>query len=256
MQAFSLRLGLTVGAVATVATFTTHNAHADRRMFTNTYEYKTVPEGHTALELWHTESRDVWDKASPQRMNEVLELEHGITDHWDMAVYTIFDQVAGGTANGMAVPAESLRLSQMSVESRYRFADRGEWPVDVLVYGEFVKGVGESAYEGEVKGIFARDFDKLTVAANLILEMEFGKNVKESEPEFGYAVGGTYEVHPKVNVGVESFGKIEAEKAEVSVGPAVAIAPSGNYWLTFTAGFGATDAAPALSGRLILGLEL
>src|SRR5438132_1615254 len=34
-------------------------ARADRRSFTNTYEYSTVPEGRTAVELWSTQSRDI-----------------------------------------------------------------------------------------------------------------------------------------------------------------------------------------------------
>jgi len=244
---------LVSGAIAATSIST---AHADRRMFTSTYEYKTVPEGHTALELWHTESRDTWDNTTPQTMVEVLEIEHGLTDHWDAALYTVLEQVAGGSVGGVVTPSEPLRLSEMSVETRYRFADRGELPVDILAYGEFVKAFGESIYEVEVKGIFARDFDKVTVAANVIAEIMLGKDAPETEPEFGWAAGATYEVHPKLNIGVETFGEIEEEEVGASIGPAIAVAPAGNLWATFTAGFGLTDEAPALSGRLIVGIEL
>lgn len=256
MSRFSTILLLVTSTVALAEIST---AHADRRMFTSTYEYKTVPEGHTALELWHTESRDTWHGDSPQSMNEILELEHGITDHWDAALYTIFDQSTGGTVNGMTTLGQPLTLTHMNVETRYRFADRGELPVDILVYGEVSKAVNASAYELEAKGIFARDFDKLLVAANVIAEVELGSDAPESELELGWALGATYEVHPKLNVGVETFGGGEAEKlgdAEVSVGPAIAVAPSSNFWFTFTAGFGLTDTAPVMSGRLILGIEL
>jgi hypothetical protein len=248
-------------AVAAAAMFTTtfdgvNEASADRRLFTHTYEYKTVPEGRTALEFWHTESRDTWDNTTPQRLESILEIEHGITEKWDAAIYTVFEQVAGGTVGGVMTPSESFRLSEMQLESRYRFADRGELPVDILAYGEFVKVFGESLYEIEAKGIFARDFDKVTVALNLIAEIEFGKNAPETEPEFGFALGATYEVHPKLNVGVETFGEIGEEEVAASVGPAIAVAPHSNFWFAFTAGFGLTDEAAALSGRLIVGVEL
>jgi hypothetical protein len=256
MAQFRSILVLVTVTSAAVSTTTARDAFADRRMFTSTYEYKTTPEGHTALELWHTESRDTWDSTTPQRMNEVLELEHGLTDHWDAALYTIFDQVAGGTVDGVVTPSQALTLSHMNVETRYRFADRGELPVDIVAYGEFSKAFGESVYEIEAKGIFARDFDKLTLALNVIAEIELGKDAPETEPEFGWAAGGTYELHPKVNLGVETFGSVEEEKLAASIGPALAIAPSSSFWFTFTAGVGLTDEAPALSGRLIVGVEL
>jgi len=240
MTQFSTTLVSVVGAFAATMLATASNAHADRRMFTSTYEYKTVPEGHTALELWHTESRDTWDSTTPQSMEQILEVE----------------QVAGGTVDGVVTPSEPYRLAEMKFETRYRFADRGEWPVDVLAYGELAKAFGESVYEVEAKAIVARDFDKVLVAANLITEIALGKDAAETEPEFGWAAGATYEVHPKLNVGVETFGEIEEEEVGASIGPAIAVAPSGNFWFTFTAGFGLTDEAPALQGRLIVGVEL
>jgi hypothetical protein len=251
MRCFSTTL-IFVATSVVATSFSTSTAFADRRMFTSTYEYKTVPEGHTALELWHTESRATWDDDSPHAMTEILELEHGLTDHWDAALYTVFTQV------GSADPtiAQPLSLHEMKVESRYRFADRGELPVDIMAYGEVAREFGGGAYELEAKAILARDFDKLLIAANLIGAVELGSDVPETEAEFGWAVGATYEVHPKLNIGVETFGEIEEEEVAASVGPAIAVAPSGNFWFTFTAGFGLTDEAPKLSGRLIVGVEL
>jgi hypothetical protein len=229
-------------------------ARADRRLFTTTYEYKTLPEGQTSLELWHTESRDTWDNTTPQRLEHRLEIEHGLTEHWDASLHTVFGQVAGGTVAGVTTDSEPFHLAEMKLESRYRFADRAELPVDMLVAGEVAKAFGESVYKAEVKGIFARDFDKVTVALNVVAAIGFGKDAGETESEFGWAAGATYEMHPKLNVGVETFGKIEHDGA--SLGPIIAIAPHSSFWLTFTAGFGLTDEAPAMSGRLLLGVEL
>jgi hypothetical protein len=248
MYRFSTKLLLVAAALAA----STSTAFADRRMFTATYEYKTVPEGHTALELWHIEDRATWKDDSPHAMEEILELEHGLTDHWDAALYTVFTQV--GAVDPLV--AQPFSLHELKVESRYRFADRGELPVDIMAYGEVAREFGGGVYEVEAKAILARDFDKLTLAANLIAEIAFGSDVPETELELGWAAGATYEVHPKLNLGVETYGAIEEDEVAASIGPAIAVAPSGNFWFTFTAGFGLTDEAPKLSGRLIVGVEL
>lgn len=253
MKRFAVALLLSVPAL-----IGSSSARADRRLFTATYEYKTLPEGHTAVELWHTESRDTWDADTAQRMEHILEIEHGITDHWDAALYTVLTQDAGGVTNdGSAVTGTPLSLHAMKLETRYRFADRGEWPVDVLAYGELSKQFGESVYEIEGKAIVARDFDALLVAANVIGAVEVGHDVPETELEIGWAVGASYEVHPKLNVGVETFGSHEEEKGtKALIGPALALAPSSGLWATFTAGFGLNDNSPAMQGRLIVGVEL
>ncbi len=228
-------------------------ASADRRLFTSTYEYKTVPQGHTALEFWHTQSRDTWDDDSPQAYENILEIETGLTDHWDIALYSVFTQVSAEDPT----LAQPFSFHELKVESRYRFAERGELPVDILAYGELAKEFGEGVYELEAKGIFARDIGALTAAFNAIAEVEFGPDVPETELELGWAAGLSYEAHPKLSFGVETFGGYEPEEGEVSasIGPAIAVAASSSVWATFTAGFGLED-APKFSGRLIVGVEL
>jgi len=236
-----------------VMTALSSTASADRRLFTHTYEYKTVPQGHTALEFWYTEDRATWDSDTPQALEQILEIEHGLTDHWDAALYTVFTQIASDVPG----EAQPYQFHELKLETRYRFADRGEWPVDVLAYGELAKEFGESVYEIEAKGIFARDFENLTVALNVIAEIETGKDVPETELELGWATGVSYELNPKFSLGVETYGTFEPEEGEVlpAIGPVIAVAPSSNLWATFTAGFG-FDEAPAFSARFILGVEL
>jgi hypothetical protein len=227
-------------------------ANADRRSFTNTYEYSTVPEGKTAIEMWHTQARDTWKAGSPQRYEQILEIEHGLTDHWDAALYTVLGQVA---SNDPTI-AEPLGLDNMRMETRYRFADRGEWPVDTLAYFEVAKDFGKSVYELEAKAIVARDFDRVTAAANLIGEYRVGHDVMDNKTTLGWATGVTYEVHAKCRLGAETWGEREGGVTYASAGPAISVAPSGNLWLTLTAGFGLNDSAAAFSGRAILGIEL
>lgn len=227
-------------------------AFADRRSFTNTYEYATTPEGHTEVELWHTQSRDTWDSGSPQRFQQQVEIEHGITDHWDAALYTAFSQVAASNPD----IAQPFGLDAVRLESRYRFAERGEWPVDTVAYLEVSKDFGKGIYELEGKAIVARDFEKLTVAANVIGEVELGHDVPEPEFELGFAGGATYEVSPKLRLGAETWGGFSEDATKVSIGPAIGLGLSPGFWLALTTGLGLTDASDKLSGRLIMGLAL
>lgn len=155
------------------------------------------------------------------------------------------------------IESQPYSFHELKLETRYRFADRGELPVDIVAYGEVAKEFGAGVYEVEAKGIFARDFDAFTAAFNAIAEVEFGPDVPETELELGWAAGVSYEVHPKLNIGVETYGTVELEESEVlaTVGPAIAVAPSSNLWVAITTGFG-FDEAPKFTGRMILGIEL
>jgi hypothetical protein len=230
-------------------------AAADRRSFTRTYEYMTMPEGETELEIYTTQSKTTFDNPSPKEFELMLEVEHGLTERWDFSIYHVFKQ-----STGPAPEDESpFHFDEIKLRSRYRFAERGELPVDLLAYGEIIKVFGEGVWEAEAKAIIARDFDKLTAAVNLIGEVKFGPSVPEAEVEAGYAAGLTYEAVPEWKLGVESWGGFEVEHTDefaASVGPAVSWAPASTLWIATTAGFGVTDYADDFSVRAIIGMDL
>jgi hypothetical protein len=244
--------GATTVALALVAA---GPAAADRRAFTRTYEYMTMPEGETEVELYSTHSRKTFDGAtSPQSFVFQVEIEHGITDRWDVSLYHVFAQASDGAGGG-----SPLALSEVKLRTRYRFAERGELPVDVLAYGEAIKEFGAGVYAVEGKAILGKDFGKASLAVNLIGELELGPDVPESELELGLAAGLTYEVSPRWKLGAETWLDFEAEEPEelaASAGPALSWAPSSKLWVTATAGFGLTDEANAFSVRGLIGLGL
>ena len=234
-------------------------ARADRRSFGYTYEYATLPEGATELEIWHTQSRDTWDSTSPQRFEEKLEIEYGVTDRFDMSMYTVFAESSD----------ENLHLDAVRIENRYRFADRGELPVDPIAYIELAKDFDASVYEIEAKAIVSRDFGPLLIAANAIGEIAFGNNVPHRDLSLGWSVGASYELNPKVRLGVETWGANEDNEdgngttTRASIGPAISLAPSSKFWLAGTAGFGIGStvesddfAGQAFSARVVMGLSL
>lgn len=248
---------LAIGAIASAAVLGSHGtAHADRRAFGYTYEYNTMAEGGLDLELWNTQSRSTFDGGAPA-LEWKAEVEYGLTDHWDVALYQTFGQDGRDGAFG---------YRDTSVETRYRFAERGQWPVDVLVYLEVAKGFGATAWEVEPKLILARDFGKLSVNLNLVPEIEIAKHFEagategEIEPELepGWALGASYELSPRWKLGAETFGQADLEDSEVAAyaGPAVSWAPSSKLWIASTAAVGLNDEADAFALRFVVGLGL
>jgi hypothetical protein len=238
-------------------------ARADRKSFAHTYEYSTTPEGQTEIELWHTELRDSWKANSPQRFEQKLEVEYGLTEHWDVSMYTIFQQVASGDP----MVASPLSFDAVHLETRYRLGQRGELPVDPELYLEVSKDFGTSVYEVESKVIIARDFDRVTAALNVIDEATIGHDVpggKNASNELGYAFGLTFEVTPRLRIGAETWGMHGDDGTRISAGPALSFAPSSKFWVAMTAGFGVQtqpDAdldqdLSAFSGRIIMGFEV
>jgi hypothetical protein len=230
-------------------------AHADRRSFTRTHEYLTQPASETELEVYTTQSKTTFDNPSPKAFELQLAIEHGLTERWDFSIFHVFTQATGPAPDDV----DPFHFDVIKARSRYRFSERGDWPVDVLVYGEIGKVFGAGEWEGEAKAIVARDLDKLTVAINLIGDVGFGPSVPEPVIEAGYAAGITYELLSEWQVGVESWGGFDVEhtdEAAATVGPSVSWAPASTLWIATTAGFGVTDFADDFSVRAIIGVHL
>lgn len=230
---------------------TSSSARADVRSLTQTYEYGTLPSGVTEIELWQTQARRTWQSSTPQSFEQIVEIEHGITDKFTLAFYTVFTQVSASQPD----VAQPLAFDNARVTGKYRFGSRGTTPFDFELYVELYRYFGRSAYELEVKSIFSRDFDDLNVTANTIAATEVGRDVPETEVELQWTLGSTYALDPKLRVGAETWGGWIEEQLSVSAGPAIGYAPSGGYWIAFTAGFGIAN-ADAFSGRAIIGLHL
>jgi len=248
-------LATLLGAAALVTGAT---AHADRRAYGTTYEAVTAPRGELDVETWTTfaPQGELEGGPSSRGMREMIELEYGITDRWDAAIYNMLDVISSGeTASGYA---------GLKIETRYRPSDRGEWPVDPVFYLEFQQLFrGDARQKYEAKLIVAKDVGKLNLAANLAFEEE-----RTTEPawntEVEYAAGASYALSPAWVIGAEVFGK--AEKAEMEIenrtwlGPSVSWAAGGTgmlrgVWVTVAGGAGLTEQADSYYARLIVGFQ-
>ena len=121
LRAVSLRMRITIGLNLLLAgVLLAPAARADRRTLIRAYEYMTQPKDNLELEIWNDVAAPAdggFDAASTVHR---IELEYGLTDHWDLALYHVFAQS----------PGESFKFDSWRVENRYRLAEKGEWPGD------------------------------------------------------------------------------------------------------------------------------
>ncbi len=237
-------------------------ARADRRSFLETYEYMTMPEGDVELEFWNRQQRDSFAADAARAFSLELELEYGITSHWDIALYQMFDQ---GMNPADPTLDSSFGYQGTKIETRYRLGERGTYPVDTVLYLELVKEFPTDTWELEPKLILARDFGKVTASLNAALGVEVvhqldmaGDPEVEAELEPNWAFGLTYEISPVIKVGAETFGKAHLEESEVEAfaGPSVSWAPSSKIWIATTAALGLTDDSPRYQLGFIAGVGL
>jgi hypothetical protein len=200
-------------------------ARADRKYYLFTYQYATLPKGAAELETWITREDD--DANSSQTNGQFqLEGEFGITDRFDVSLYTVF------TKEGSA----ALDWDAAKIEAKYRLGSAGAWPVDVELYAEYEQPFKVRGFaEPEFKLILARDIGPLNVAGNLIFQKpvddETGRHLAWQKE---WAAGASYEISSRVNAGVEGHGSFTDSKA--TIGPVISYQAEkawvalGPYW--------------------------
>ncbi len=228
-------------------------SRADRRYYGETYNASTAPKGALDTELWTTFYRPPSEDAgAPNAWRHQLELETGITERWDVAVYGVARQIVGS----------DLQFEAVKLETRYALAAPGTWFVDPVLYLELQKKFLEDRpFSVEEKLILAKDMGRLNVSLNLAAEQEFAGG--DVNPEWSYALGSSWELVPAVRLGAEVFGDRAKEEVSPGVektesfawaGPAVSIAV-GRSWLVLAAGFGLNEASDAVRARAVLAFQ-
>ena len=166
---------------------------ADQRHFVWTYEYKTVKSGEVEFEHYYTtsypNSADITEGTVTEHQ---LELEIGMNDRYDFAVYHQFEQKEAFTYKGF------------KLRGRYRFGETNQYLVDPLLYLEYHGKPDFSEHKIETKLILAKETDKIIASFNPVLEVEYEDEDREMETE--YAAGITYKFNKLFNAGFELKG--------------------------------------------------
>jgi hypothetical protein len=222
---------LVLTTIAATAALTT-TGHASPHANPYSYPYATLPAGKVEIEQYTDLVPVRVEKENPDgtldgvfSLRSVLqtEVELGLTDRLELGIYFQFQQ--GATSD-----TPFLRFAGIKQRLRYRFAEAGELPVDIGVYGEIAEFHDE--IELEEKILLERRFGEIDVVANLWVEQEWYFQTKETKYIYNPTLAMNYELSPQFIIGAEYWARGRFDDAATSSVSANADAPSsGRHYL-------------------------
>ncbi len=231
------------------------HAFAGARRFTYVYETTTAAPGTFELESWVTWRTDRGDDREFDRLDFRHEIEFGITDRLQAAVY-----VADWTyRDGRSVENDGSVYTGSAIELIYNLTNPETTTFGSALYGELK--IGEDLVKLESKVLLQKNFGPLILAYNATLEAEWeGEDLDEQTGAFQQSFGASYQVKPQFLIGGEVLHEIElpeweeAEDSVVYAGPNVSVR-AGHWWATTTALAQLTNVAsePNFQVRTIVG---
>jgi hypothetical protein len=172
-----------------------------------TYTYPTLPKGDAEVEqyvdLTPVKAYDPNGNVQPYLASQMqTEFEYGITDHLELGLYIAFQPPAPAGYTDTATLTEGTGAKE---RLRYRFAEEGELPIDLALYGEVVEFGDELELEGKI--LLQKRFGDLVIAANLWgeVEKEYASPANEVDWVANPTLGATYQVTPVFHLGVEGW---------------------------------------------------
>ena len=219
------------------------NAYADRRNYVWTYEYMTMPRGMWEVEYYATTEVPDINRSNINTLKQWLELEYGITDNWDVALYQMWKFKNKRFENDSEYEGFKIR-------TRYRFGEKGQFIVDPLIYLEYIRDTTNwhKPNIGEAKLILAKDIGKLNISYNQIVK---GNLESDGLAEWEYAMGTSYALNSFFRFGLESKGSYTKDKS--ALGPTLSFATK-SFWVSFGAVFGLNDRTDDFQTRMIVGI--
>jgi hypothetical protein len=211
-------------------------AKANPRPLPFTYIYETLSEGDAELEqyadmtpvrVYSATGDRAWYAASQFQ----TEFEYGITNRLELGLYVTFVP----TNPAYSLTPTLMEGNGLKQRLRYRFADVGQWPLDIALYGEVSENEREVELEGKI--IIQRHVGWLRVVANAWAERELYYNGNR-EWVLNPTAGAVFEVTPAVQTGLEYWMRAEYPNNRVfNQGPHHFLGPTvllqfGKLWWT------------------------
>jgi hypothetical protein len=168
-----------------------------------TYPYRTASRGEIELENFTAYTRRGTQDASPPENNQGLvrnsmEVTYGVTDKTEVAGYLDYSRARG---------SDNWDYKGSRAHVRTRFAEKGEWPVDLGLYAEVeFPNEDENDIECELRGVIEKDVDKWTFDLNPILERTLKGVEKEEGTELHYAASAIYRLNERWHPRLDFFG--------------------------------------------------
>ena len=210
-------------------------AFAGSRRFTYVYEVTTSPPGDVEIENWITWKTHKPDDHGFDRVEFRHELEFGITEKFQAAIYL----ADWNYHRGMSAGERGFTLDGSALELIYNLSNPVADPIGLAIYQEFQGGYRR--FESESKLLAQKNFGKFVVAYNATLEAKWeGEGLEEREGEFQQSLGLSYEISPRLLIGAEFVHEIgfpdwsDSEPGKFFAGPNISIRHR-TCWATLTA---------------------
>ncbi|MCX7908220.1 MAG: hypothetical protein N2560_01700 [Ignavibacteria bacterium] len=170
------------------------NSQADMRSYVWTYEYMIMDPGKAEIEHYLTISAPKISEIKGNAFVEhKLEIEIGMTNHFDFSIYQNFVQAKDKT----------FQYTGFDLRARFLIGQKNQFLLDPLIYLEYGANTTLAEHKFEGKIILAKDIGKLNFAINPIFEIEYEDEIEYS---VSYAIGCRYEFSPLFRSGIEFKG--------------------------------------------------
>lgn len=191
--------GWIIGTVLAASFAAAHAAHAEPGLANKVYD-PYVRNGVTEVEV---RGGRLNGGELDGESGAVVELEHGFSDRFSLAVLGEFERHAG----------ERNKLDAVAVEG---VAYLGQVPglgVDVGGYLEYEQRIHNESGVLEGKLLLAKQVGPVQTLFNLIVQRPLTNRREEQDAEFGYAVQSTVAARPRLHLGVQAFGDLGTSRS-------------------------------------------
>jgi hypothetical protein len=176
--------------VASVWALAAAPVHAHMRTFIFNQDYYTEEQGGLEVELFNDFNLTDLDNENTYDSKHQVELEYGLTNHVQIAVYEVFtwDEAR----------REHWQHDQVMAELKYRLAEAGQWPVDVALYTEYKNPNGPRNTRSDTwenKLILGKTVGRVRLVTNLTAQKTINTH---SDWQFSYTVGASHAFTPRV----------------------------------------------------------
>lgn len=215
-------------------------ASATERRFTYTYEPETLPKGAIEGEQWITlraGRNAAVGKDSYYRMQFREELEYGVTDNYQVALYFNHQYESYDMPNGSDFC--DYRQTGISFENKYLLLNPAGHRVGFALYLEPHWDWEERVFKLEEKLIFGQRHGDWKWALNLTHETEWEHNYSDKVGEFEATFGLARQLTPRWSLGVEMRHHAQIAEYKDWEGYAFYLGPVASYhrenwWVALT----------------------
>jgi hypothetical protein len=192
-----------------------------------TFVYMTLERGAREVEFWGEARRSQAHKTERWYTGA---FEFGVSSRWTLdGAYQLVDRNA------------DVRFGRVRTETRYRFAEEGEWPLDLAASAEYELETsaatgGETEHILTPRLVISKD---LTAKLNTTVNLDAPISLSEGGVSFAYAVGLRYPAEALLRVGTEVKGQPSRHTAMAF--PQLWVALGKETTVKVGAGIGLTD---------------